>query len=314
MIPNPKILGLDDLALSKWGCGAVWASDHGYVGLVDKFSFLRVPDLTDIPNNLDTLLVVGGGQRIDIAKAWRAENQPKVNLIALPTLWGSGAEASAIAVLNGNNEKIFFIGPEYLPDARIYHDALAADVPLGLALAGCGDTWAHALEGFLSPLATPETRNLLANLINKMLTLPLGCDARWFQVSAEACRGQALSSVGLIHGIAHVIEPLLRADLSGENWGHARLCGLLLWPAMLFNSTSSGNMDRLLAEHRLSLPAIFSIIRQFWDADAYTHILPKVVAAWGRILRDPCTRTNSTLVRQSSLDFFTNKDLFEQTA
>ena len=56
--------------------------------------------LTLYLEDLDTLIVIGGGTLMDEAKIWRAHNAPGIRLIVIPSLWGSGAEVSPVAVLN----------------------------------------------------------------------------------------------------------------------------------------------------------------------------------------------------------------------
>lgn len=241
------------------------------------------------------LLVVGGGTLIDQAKVLRAKH-PTVKLAALPTLWGSGAEASPIAVVNENHKKVILMGPEILPDVIVSHPAFAESLPADLMKRACGDALSHALEGFLSPLGNDETREDLAEVLKPMLKLPLGYSADWFELSALACAGQSRASVGVVHGIAHVLENEMQ-------WGHARLCSIFLLPVMTFNKTNSPKWP-LLAEHGIKDDEIFAVLRQLFDEQAYAATLPALKANWMNVLRDPCSRTNSALVRPSDIEFF----------
>jgi alcohol dehydrogenase class IV len=163
----------------------------------------------------DWLIAVGGGLLIDQAKLARQETAG-VKLAAIPTLWGSGAEFSPIAVWMEGGKKLFRRDPALLPDVAIYFPDFAKTLSPELMRWGCGDAWAHALEGFLSPLASDETRRGLASTLQGMLNLGVGNDPQWFELSALACAGQATSSVGLVHGMAHALEGVL-------GLGHARL-------------------------------------------------------------------------------------------
>lgn len=249
------------------------------------------PDLRDA----DWLLAVGGGTLIDKAKVLRATH-PSVKLAALPTLWGSGAEASPIAVLNEDRKKVIRMGPDLLPDLFVSHPEFAESLPNELIKHACGDTWSHALEGFLSPLGSDESRADLATVLKRLLQQPLNYAPEWFELSALACAGQAKTSVGVVHGIAHVLEGVLQ-------WGHARLCALYLLPVMSFNQTNSPKWP-FLAEHGLSDTAIFKVLRQLFDEQAYADALPALKANWVKVLRDPCSRTNSALVRPGDIEFF----------
>lgn len=243
----------------------------------------------------DWLIAVGGGLLIDQAKLARQETAG-VKLAAIPTLWGSGAEFSPIAVWMEGGKKLFRRDPALLPDVAIYFPDFAKTLSPELMRWGCGDAWAHALEGFLSPLASDETRRGLASTLQGMLNLGVGNDPQWFELSALACAGQATSSVGLVHGMAHALEGVL-------GLGHARLCATLLLPVMSFNQSRSPKWP-LLGEHGLKDDSILQELAVFFDAGDYEKICQALPGDWKNVLRDPCTRTNSALLRPSDLEFF----------
>ena len=255
------------------------------------------------PRGLGTLLVVGGGSRMDRAKRWRAQQSPPTRLIVIPSLWGSGAEVSPIVALTEGETKTILMGPEFLPDYRSIWPELAARLPPETARYACGDSWSHALEGFLSPLANDAVRDELAAVMRELTALPLGNDPRWFEPSARACAGQAKASVGLVHGIAHTLEGrLLAQGLKG--WGHARLCSTYLYPVMAYNVSCNPKWPEQAAKHHLDTAAIDAVLKQLFDAAAYRQLLPVLEAAWPQVIRDVSSRTNSALVRPASLDFF----------
>jgi alcohol dehydrogenase class IV len=253
------------------------------------------------------LVVIGGGALLDEAKYWRAEQRPALRLIAIPSIWGSGAEASPVVALNRSGRKRIFIGPRFLPDARAVWPELAVSIAPARARTACGDVWAHALEGFLSPLAGDALRAELAELMAQLLALPLANDPAWFEPSGRAAAGQARSSVGLAHGIAHALEGFLRTGFPGEEWGHARLCSLFLWPVMRFNAQASPKLQSLAAKHGLDIPGIMAVARDLFDEDAFGRATPLLKEHWPEVLRDPCSRTNSALVRPESLDYFLDR-------
>ena len=253
----------------------------------------KVPSIT----GGEWIVAVGGGKIIDEAKLLRAQNRG-AKLAAVPTIWGSGAEASPIAVWSEGSRKVFRRDASLLPDIIVSIPELSETLSPELVRWACGDSWAHSLEGFLSPLASDETRRCLAEVMQAMLKLGVKNDPEWFELSARACAGQAESSVGLVHGIAHAIE-------AGSGFGHARLCATLLLPVMRFNKNKSPKWP-LLAERALSDEAILDTCRTFFDPGGFDHLRPIVAAKWRDVLRDPCTRTNSALVRPDDLEFFEN--------
>jgi len=257
-----------------------------------------------LPADVQTLVVVGGGNLIDRAKVAARDREPPVKLIAIPSIWGSGAEASPIVVLDDAGKKTIRIDARYLPDQYLFWPELADSIDPVRAREACGDARAHALEGFLSPLAGDELRRELAALLGEMQSLPIANDPRWFSLSARACAGQARSSVGLVHGIAHVLESVLRARHPDAGWGHARLCSTFLWPVMEFNRQASDKWSTTLRRYEVDEKAVLATARQLFDAGAYRQALAALPEQWTAVLRDPCTRTNSVLVRPASLDFF----------
>ena len=254
------------------------------------------------------VVVVGGGTLIDRAKVWRQANEKDTALFAVPSIWGSGAENSPVAVINGEEEKQIFIGPEYLPDARMVWPELAREASEAQRRNACGDAWSHALEGFFSPIASREVRLELASVIDGLTRLSAEDDAGWFESSARACAGQARSSVGLIHGIAHVLEPRLGPDR--EALGHAALCRTFLWPVFRYD-VASAKVAGLLDEFDLDAGAIERAVRDLFDRDVYRGLLPALTEHWKKILRDPCTRTNCVTVRPAGLEFFSEEQFDE---
>ena len=85
------------------------------------------------------VICIGGGTLLDIAKAWRADRSPAIRLIAVPSVWGSGAEVSPIVVLNDGGKKMIRMDDRFLPDEVVYWPELAQGLPERVARAGCGD-------------------------------------------------------------------------------------------------------------------------------------------------------------------------------
>lgn len=268
----------------------------------------RIVEPAETGEDTKCLVAIGGGTLLDAAKAWRADHSPSTRLIAIPSIWGSGAEVSPIVVANEQGQKAIRMDERFLPDEVGYWPELAESIPEELARMACGDCWSHALEGFLSPLADERLRLEIVELMNRMLDTPLGNSPVWFRLGAEACRAQARSSVGLVHGIAHTLEGPLRAAFPEQGWGHAMLCSRFLAPVMAFNGQSDGKSSRLLEDHGVDEQGISSVARELHDGDAYRTALPFLVDNWRTILRDQCTRTNVRLVRPSDLEFFERWD------
>jgi alcohol dehydrogenase class IV len=301
-----RVRALDPKGTRVWATPSVASAVRESLG----FDEVTVLDAAQGGDDLWTLIAVGGGSLIDETKAWRKEQEKPVQLIAIPSIWGSGAEVSPIVVLNRGGKKKIAIGDDYLPDVTSLMPELLASIPDKLMLEACGDVWAHALEGFLSPLASEELRTELADLIGRLLKAEIARDVVWFDLSVQACAGQARSSVGLVHGIAHVLEGVLRAEAVSQGtlagWSHARLCSISLWPVMRFNATQSDKFGELTRRFGIDGEAVIEKVREFFDEDLFARALAALEKSWRDVLRDSCTRTNSVLVRPAHLAFFTD--------
>ena len=73
---------------------------------------------------------------------------------------------------------------------------------------------------------------------------------------------------------------------------------------MCFNSQANNKLKDFLRDHDIGTEDVYETIRFLFDADSYAEALPVVESCWEKILRDPCSRTNSALVRKSSIDYF----------
>jgi hypothetical protein len=306
-VNEQRILTIDEVLGLNPKTTAIWVTPSVRAMAQNIFPFPIIPALCPVPSSMKTLIVIGGGTIIDEAKEWRMEQAPGVELVAIPSIWGSGAEASPIVVRNRSGRKIIRIDSKLLPNARAICPDFAATISRDQAKHGCGDCWAHALEGFLSPLADGTLRAELAALIRQMLATAIDNNPVWFELSAQACAAQSRSSVGLVHGIAHTLEGVLQTQHPDIHWGHTRLCSLFLWPVMQFNAQTSNRWYGLLSQQKLPLDLIQDVLKAFFDSKTYEVALPALKDNWMQILRDPCTRTNSALVRLTSLDFFMNK-------
>jgi alcohol dehydrogenase class IV len=301
---KPEVWTLEKLATFDFKNAAIWTRPYLRHRVERRISLPIIEDKEEPSRDLDTLIVIGGGVLIDRAKVWRKENRPEMRLIAIPSIWGSGAENSPIAILNEGDKKIVKIGPEFLPDVRVIWVELAEGLPADLVKYACGDVWAHTLEGFLSPIANDEVRNELADVIKSLEKLPLGNNPMWFEISARACAGQAKSSVGLVHGIAHTLEGLLKLKYPQEYFGHAQLCATYLWPVFSLNMQHSDKLDRMFDLYKIDKVKVVEIIKQLFDEHIYDLGLPVLQENWRSVLREPTSRTNCVLVKSDYLSHF----------
>ena len=209
--------------------------------------------------------------------------------------------------MNEDGKKTIKMGSEYLPDKRCIWGELSEELSPDLIKWACGDVWSHALEGFLSPIADDEVQKELSEIIMTLETMPLKNDPRWFELSALACAGQARASVGLVHGIAHVIEGLLKLRYPGEYFGHAQLCATYLWPVLNLDMQHTEKINKLFGSYGIHKSIVENTARQLFDSCVYDLTIPVLQENWRLVLRDPSSRTNCILVRSDYLSHFTNR-------
>lgn len=261
----------------------------------------------DIPPKGATLCVVGGGALIDEAKVLARRHSRWERLIAVPVLYGSGAEVSPVAVTHTEGGvKSIDIDDELIPDAVCYCPQTLEVFSDERLRRASGDVWSHSLEGFWSPLAKENVRSEGASLLQALLDGPGLRDPDWFDLSARACSLQSKSSVGLIHGIAHVLESNLRQskDYQAGAPGHASLCSTYLFPVLALHLEHSPKVRDLLTQHGLNCEALLQRAKECFDPTLYDRLLPKLQEHWNLIIRDPCTRANPMLIRKSTVGFF----------
>ena len=120
----------------------------------------------------DGLISVGGGSAMDTAKAVKAlllagdmeavkaNRLPEGTLphIAVPGTAGTGAEATPIAVVYVNNEKLSLDHPQLLPEGIILDSVLLDSLPLYHKKACAMDALCQGIESYWAAAATAESR------------------------------------------------------------------------------------------------------------------------------------------------------------
>ncbi len=299
---RPVVWSMAELEAASLPAPRLWATASARALAESRLRLTASPAQPGALAAVSTLLVIGGGKLIDEGKAARRRHAPGLRLVVVPSIWGSGAESSPIVVLDRDGGKRIDRDPENLPDVRVDWPELVAQVPAERARAASGDVWAHALEAFTSPLADEAARAEAAALIGRLLALPLGYHPDWMEHSRAACRLQARTSVGLVHGIAHTLEGPLHAAEPG--FGHARLCALYLWPVLSFCRQASPKWSAHFEDHGVDADAVLARVRELFSQADYRRLLPVLATSWARVLRDPCTRTNVSMVRPRALGWF----------
>ena len=275
-----------------------WVTPSAREAFTARWDVPLVPTGT-LPAGTATLVACGGGKLIDAAKAVAKRRPEPLVLVAVPSMWGSGAEASPVVVLDRpDGTKDITTDPAQLPDDVVLWPELTETVPADRRRWGAADVWAHAVEAAASPLGDPVLRAELARIIGELTALdPVDGDAgTWLRLSGRSCAAQSRAGVGLAHGIAHVMEPQL------PGWGHARIVAAVLPAVLRRTGADSPRWNETAATHGLDATAIAAWLETLTTPEDTSAVLDALPEHWPTVLRDPCTRMNGYLVRRTELD------------
>lgn len=190
----------------------------------------------------DTIIAVGGGSAMDAAKImWVMYEHPEVDFmdmamrfmdirkrvytfpkmgqkayfIAIPTSAGTGSEVRPFAVITDEKTGIKYPLADYelLPDMAIVDADMMMNAPKGLTAASGIDALTHALEAYVSMLATDYTDSLALRAIKMIFEyLPRAYEngasdpvAREKMANAATIAGMAFANafLGVCHSMAH---------------------------------------------------------------------------------------------------------------
>ncbi|MBR0655991.1 iron-containing alcohol dehydrogenase [Plastoroseomonas arctica] len=200
-----------------------------------------VPDPTDTvieagvavlrAGDYDCLIGFGGGSPMDTAKAMAIlaaappgthmrefkvpaqANRGALPVVCVPTTAGTGSEATRFTIITDTerDEKMLIAGLGALPTAAIVDYELTFSVPPRTTADTGIDSLTHALEAFVSKLATEESdeyalraMRLIAPQLRTVYAEPGNAEARAAMMKGATLAGIAFSnaSVALVHGMS----------------------------------------------------------------------------------------------------------------
>ena len=215
---------------------------------------------------IDTIVAIGGGSTIDIAKlVWltletEQEIQDfitpfscpvlnKIKFIAVPTTFGSGSESSSSAVFRKDqeNKKCIIVSHSLLPQYVILDASLGETAPLAVLLQSGFDALTHSIEGFVSTIDNPfidfQAEQSIRILIPALKSLLESKESTKDTLNNLAFGSylagivQNHCSVGLTHSISHA--------LAGYGIPHGASNTIFLHPVMNFNSETTNRYQSL---------------------------------------------------------------------
>jgi len=215
----------------------------------------------------DLLIALGGGSPLDAAKAmWLFYEDPKISfddlrlrfvdirkrvvrfpelgrkakMIAIPTTSGTGSEVTAFSVVTDEktNTKYPLADYELVPDVAIIDPNLTMSVPPHVTADTGLDVLAHALESFVSVVASDYTdplalraMRLVFEYLPKAYTDGSDALAREKMHNASTIAGLAFTNafLGVNHCLAHILGATFHIP-------HGRANALVMIPVIRFNA------------------------------------------------------------------------------
>ncbi|MBF6621343.1 MAG: iron-containing alcohol dehydrogenase [Patulibacter sp.] len=180
----------------------------------------------------DLVVAVGGGSAIDAAKmiaVLHVNGEPLdqyqgyhripragAPLIAIPTTAGTGSEATQVTVITNTvaQTKMMIFDRHLIPSVALVDPELSASMPPDLTAHVGVDTLTHAIEAYVSRVATPLSDpfalsciDLVGRFLERAWSAPDDQEARAGMALAALQGGAAFSnaSVGLVHGMSRPI-------------------------------------------------------------------------------------------------------------
>jgi maleylacetate reductase len=159
----------------------------------------------------DSLLAVGGGSAVGLAKAVALER--RLPIVAVPTTY-SGSEMTSIWGVTDGEVKRTGRNASVAPRLVIYDPTLTLSLPPAVAAASGMNAIAHAVEAMYAANASPaattaaeEALRSLARALPAIVARPDDLDARELALRGAHAAGVALelASMGLHHKICHVL-------------------------------------------------------------------------------------------------------------
>ena len=221
------------------------------------------------PYEPDLIIALGGGSPMDVAKViWLMYEQPdtnfedismrfmdirkricsipelgkKADLVCIPTTSGTGSEVTPFSIITDDETHVKYAIADYAltPKMAIIDANFVDGMPKGLTCAGGIDALVHALEAYVSIMATNYTNSLALEAIKQIFRyLPASYEegaknpkAREKMHNAATIAGMSFANafLGICHSMAHKLGAMY-------NIPHGVANALLICQVIRFNAT-----------------------------------------------------------------------------
>lgn len=117
----------------------------------------------------DTILAVGGGSAMDVAKSIKYYAKSSAEIIVIPTTSGTGSESTHFAVIYKDGVKQSVADQSLLPETVILEPSTLENVPEYTRKASMLDALCHAIESYWSKKSTDESKEIAVSAIRGIL-------------------------------------------------------------------------------------------------------------------------------------------------
>ncbi len=212
-------------------------------------------------NECDSIVAVGGGSSLDLAKAvsllvTHAEpleqyavilgglnkiTRDKPPVIALPTTSGTGSEVGRAALITLNDgRKLGFLSPHMIPEVAICDPDLTLGLPPYLTAATGMDAVTHCIETYLSPRDNAPAEAIALDGLKRAMTFLRRAfkdgqdrEARKQMMMASLEGGMTFQKgLGAVHGMSHAL-----GGLKSPRLHHGTLNAVILPSVLAFNES-----------------------------------------------------------------------------
>lgn len=275
------------------------------------------------PGGVNRIIAIGGGSILDMAKvlAVAPAGTRDVNdlypdmanltrqheLIALPTTCGTGSEVTNISVVfrTGLGTKHGLVGDALYPAHAVLVPEMMEGLPYHVFASSAIDALIHAVESYLSPLATPMTDAFGEMAMREILTgfsavaddrsaLP-GLNGQFLRASLNAGVAFGNAGCGPVHALSFAIGGKYHVP-------HGESCYQYFLPVLRFyqeNAAPGGKLERL---ERLLCEVLHTQDGLCALEGLLERILPrKPMSAYGAVEADVAAFARSTMENQQRL-------------
>lgn len=207
----------------------------------------------------DTILAIGGGSAIDVAKCIKFYSNSNAELIAIPTTSGSGSEATHFAVIYKDGTKLSVSDDRIRPTIVVLEPSVLIYVSDYIRKTTMLDALCHAIESYWSKKSREESRKLAAKAIKEIIQykeqyLKNEIDGNAGMLHAANLAGQAIdiTTTTAAHAMSYKLT-----SLYGIAHGHAAaLCLPEVWKInkSRIPGITLDEFDKLYAELKLERP------------------------------------------------------------